>query len=280
MDIRRAGWCLFGLVICMGPIGCSGKSTGRPAPAVSIPSQADETAPTEETPQPRPAPKAVPFAEAVTEDSPDEQLPPPDQTFNGLSTGKIRVAVQKAWDGIVFTTPAGKKLAYTAVLDTELGPITIALRPDVAPNHVRNFVALARAGFYNGLVFERVIEQQGDGPDSKLELIEGGCPLGTGEPGIGHLGYWLNPEFSDTVKHEPGTVGACLNGAEDSAGCRFYMTLSSAPAMDASFTVFGKVTTGLDVVRTIAKQPRPDGSTRPNTPVVIRKATIQTQEVP
>ena len=65
---------------------------------------------------------------------------------------------------------------------------------------------------------------------------------------------------------------------EDTAGCRFYVTLSSAPAMDGNFTVFGKVTTGLDVVRTIAKQPRTDGSPRPDRPTVIRKVTIQTLE--
>src|SRR2546429_93779 len=128
--------------------------------------------------------KAVAFSEAVTEDSPEEQLPPPDQTLNGLGTGKVRIAVQKAWDQIVFKTPAGKKLAYTAVVDTQYGTVKIALRPDVAPNHVRNFVALARASFYDGLVFERVIQQQGDGPESTLELVEAGCPLGTGEPGI------------------------------------------------------------------------------------------------
>jgi peptidyl-prolyl cis-trans isomerase B (cyclophilin B) len=274
MVICRARWGIVGLVLAAGPLGCGGQTGDHAVPAVSIPGPSADGA--AEAP---PAPKSGSFADAVSEDSPEEQLPPPDQTFNGLSTGKVRVAVQKLWDQIAFTTPAGKKLAYTAVVDTEFGTVKMALRPDVAPNHVRNFVALARAGFYDGLVFERVIQQQGDGPDSKLELVEAGCPLGTGEPGIGHLGYWLSPEFSDAVKHEPGTVGACLNGAEDTAGCRFYVTLSSAPAMDTSFTVFGKVTTGLDVVRTIAKQPRPDGSPRPDKPAVIRKVTIQTREV-
>jgi cyclophilin family peptidyl-prolyl cis-trans isomerase len=278
MFIRRARWGIVGLVVAVAPLGCGGSAGGHAAPAVAIPGPAGDTAPADAPAGPPPAPKAVAFTEAVSEDSPEEQLPPPDQTLNGYSTGKVRMAVQKAWHTIAFTTPAGKKLAYTAVVDTEFGTVKIALRPDVAPNHVRNFVALARAGFYDGLVFERVIEQEGDGPESKLELVEGGCPLGTGEPGIGHLGYWLYPEFSDT-KHEAGTVGACLNGAEDTAGCRFYVTLSSAPAMDGNFTVFGKVTTGLDVVRTIAKQPRTEGSPRPDRPAMIRKVTIQTREV-
>ncbi|HEY1380351.1 MAG TPA: peptidylprolyl isomerase [Gemmataceae bacterium] len=273
---RAARWGIVGLVLAAATLGC-GKSGDHAAPTVAVPGPSNDAAATSASDAPS-SPKPLPFSEAVSEDSPEEQLPPPDQTVNGLATGLVRIRVQKLWDTIAFTTPAGKKLAYSAVLDTEFGPVTIALRPDVAPNHVRNFVALARAGFYDGLVFERVIEQQGDGPDSRLELIEGGCPLGTGEPGVGHLGYWLYPEFSD-VKHEPGTVGACLNGAEDTAGCRFYVTLSSAPAMDGNFTVFGKVTTGLDVIRTIAKQPRADGSPRPDKPVLIRKVTIQTREV-
>jgi peptidyl-prolyl cis-trans isomerase B (cyclophilin B) len=268
MATRRAGWGIVGLILAAGPLGCGGKPGDRPPPAVSIPAATETPA----------VPMALPFAEAVSEDCPEDQLPPPDQTLNGLSTGRIRVEVQKLWDQIAFTDPAGKKIAYTAVLDTDYGPVTIALQPDVAPNHVRNFVALARAGFYDGLLFERVIEQQGDGPDSKLELVEAGCPLGTGEPGIGHLGYWLYPEFSDAIKHGPGTVGACLNGGEDTAGCRYYITLSTAPAMDGNFTAFGKVTSGLDVIRTISRLPRPEGSPRPQKPATIRKVTIQTRE--
>src|SRR5207244_7503839 len=136
----------------------------------------------------------------------------------------------------------------------EDGSLTLALLPNVAPNHVRNFVALARAGYYDGLLFEHVIQQEGDGPDARLELVEAGCPLGTGEAGIGHLGYWLPPEFSDKVKHEEGTVGACRADDPDTAGCRFYITLSKAPVMDGNFTVFGRVTSGLDVVRRIAQR--------------------------
>jgi len=254
-------------------LGCNKPAADRPAPVAAIPA-----APSSSESGNAPTAKALPFSEAVTETSPDDQLPPPDQTMNGLSTGKIRVAVQKAWDGISFTTPSGKPLIYTATLSTEYGDVVIALRPDIAPNHVRNFVALARAGFYDGLVFEQVIQQEGNEPGTQLELVEAGCPMGTGEPGIGHLGYWLRSELNETVKHEPGAVGACLNGVEDSAGCRFFICLSTTPTMDGNFTLFGKVTTGLDVVRTIAKQPRVAGSPRPEKPVVIRKITIQTRE--
>ena len=278
MATRIARWGIAGLIVGAAVVGCNGKPSDRPAPTASVP-PADAGPPSPDANSPATA-KAASFSDAITEECPEEQQPPPDRTLNGLSTGKLRVEVQRQWERIVLTTPAGMKLAYSATLDTEFGPVAIALLPEIAPNHVRNFVALARTGYYDGLVFEQVVQQEGEGgPEAKLELVEAGCPLGTGEPGIGHLGYWLKPEFSESVKHEAGTVGACLSGGEDTAACRFYITLSKAPVMDGNFTVFGKVTHGLDVIRTIAKQPRPDGSPRPNQPAVIRKVTIQTREV-
>jgi peptidyl-prolyl cis-trans isomerase B (cyclophilin B) len=272
--VRHTGrrWVLAGLVFSVGAFGCGGGSKPGDAaqPTVSIPGPAGDAA----------TANGSSFADAVLTDTDDgDQLPPPDRTLNGLSTGKLRGDVQQLWDEIAFTTPAGKAVAFTAVLDTEFGTVTLGLLPDVAPNHVRNFVALARAGYYDGLVFEHVIEQEGDEPESRLTLIEGGCPLGTGELGVGHLGYWLRPEFSDTIKHEEGTVGACRGERPDTAACRFYITLTKAPVMDGNFTVFARVTHGLDVVRTIARQPRPEGALRPNQPAVIRKVTIRTREV-
>jgi peptidyl-prolyl cis-trans isomerase B (cyclophilin B) len=285
MATRRAGqgFVVAGLLACAGLSGCgqsSGTNAERPQPMVSI------AAPPAvgEKPGAVAAPAAVPaagsFGDAVTEFSPDDQQPPPDRTRTGLSTGKLREEVVRRWKQIAFTSPSGKALAYTATLDTEFGPITIALRPEIAPNHVRNFVALAQAGYYDGLLFEHLIQQQGEGgAEAKLDLIEGGCPLGTGEPGIGHLGYWLKPEFNEKVTHEPGTVGACRDAASDSAACRFYITLSQAPAMDGNFTVFGKVVSGLDVARIIMQQPRAGDSMTPEKPVVIRRVTVQTREV-
>lgn len=280
MATRHAGqgFVIAGLLV--GPVltGCGqspGTNSDRPQPAASIasPTTAGET-------KPAAAPPGGAFSDAVTEFSPEDQQPPPDRTRTGLSTGKLHEEVVRRWKQIAFTSPSGQTLAYIAVLETDLGPVAIALRPDLAPNHVRNFVALAQAGYYDGLLFEHIIQQQGEGgPEAKLDLVEGGCPLGTGEPGIGHLGYWLKPEFNDKVKHEPGTVGACRDAAPDSAACRFYITLSTAPAMDGNFTVFGKVTSGLDAVRTMMKLPRLDDSVTPEKPVVIRKVIVQTREV-
>ena len=100
---------------------------------------------------------------------------------------------------------------------------------------------------------------------------------------MGHLGYWLKPEFSKEITHQEGAVGACLGETEDTAACRFYITLSKAPVMDGERTIFGKVTRGLDVVRRISTQPvsntpeYPDGSRLEN-PIVIRKVTITAKE--
>jgi cyclophilin family peptidyl-prolyl cis-trans isomerase len=219
------------------------------------------------------------FAEATLADQPDQYLP--ETTLAGKSVGKLYEAVMGRWGRIAFLNSNGQKLAYTATLETELGIVAIDLWPDVAPNHVRNFVALAQSGYFDGLVFERIIRDQSHAePKSKLELIEGGCPTGKGHPGYGSIGYWLRPEFSKNVHHEEGTVGACLDEDPNTAACRFYITLSKAPAMDGERTIFGKVSRGLDVVRRIATQPvvnspeYPQGD-RPERPVVIRKVTIQ-----
>jgi cyclophilin family peptidyl-prolyl cis-trans isomerase len=229
------------------------------------------------------------FARATrsAEDPPAECNRPPDLTITNKPVFKIYDQVVNGWDKVRFVDAGGRPLKYTATLDTELGEVVIALRPDLAPNHVRNFIALARAGYYDGLVFDRIAHQESEAdPELKLEMVQAGCPLGTGDPGDGHLGYWLRPEFPPAdagVTHEPGTVGACRGMEADTAACRFYITLNRAPFLDGHYTVFGKVVRGLDVVRKISLQPLiihpedPDELCRPQKPVVIRKVTISAE---
>jgi len=223
-----------------------------------------------------------PFAEATISEPPEDWHRPPDTTLTGKSVGKFYVEVKNNWEQIRFVSPAGKPLAYWATLDTEMGEIEIALRPELAPNHVRSFVALAQAGYFDGLVFERTVHE--NGPDGKLELIEGGCPVGTGEMGYGSIGYWLKPELHPEIPNEEGTVGASHGEGKDTAACKFYITLSRCPFMDGEYTVFGKVTQGLGIARKILSLPVrddsefPDGD-RPVKPVVIRKVTIHTKEM-
>jgi peptidyl-prolyl cis-trans isomerase B (cyclophilin B) len=223
------------------------------------------------------------FAEAIRSEPPADWQRPPDLTLTGKSVGKLYTTVVGLWDTIQFTTKTGRPINYTAVLDTELGTIEIALQPKLAPNHVRNFVALARAGYYDGLVFERTVHAKSEEqPEVEVAVLEGGCPLGTGDLGVGSLGYWLKPEFTKE-EHDVGTVGACHGEEPDTAACPFYITLSKAPFLDGNFTVFGKVTQGLDVARRIFWLPvrndpeYPEGD-RPVKPVVIRKVTIRTSE--
>ena len=227
-----------------------------------------------------------PFTEAVLADPPDGAARPPDETKAGKNVARLYEAVVGKdgigglWEKVVFATRAGKRLNYTATIETDQGKIAIELWPDVAPNHVRNFVALARAGYYNGLAFDRTVREELEGDKGTfIEYIEAGCPLGTADPTYGSIGYWLKPELSDKVKHEAGTIGAWHGEELETAACKFYITLDKAPWMDGNWTVFGKVTEGLDVARAIRARPvRSEEKDRPQEPVVIRSVTVECKE--
>jgi cyclophilin family peptidyl-prolyl cis-trans isomerase len=274
--------------------GCGQGESPKDKPAVSVPVQAstakettaDNGAQQPAATQPPGDPRLEqPFADATLADPPPGCDRPPDMTMTHKSVGKLYTDVVAQWNNVHFTAPSGKRIAYKAIVETKMGSITMTLRPDIAPNHVRNFVALARAGYYDGLVFERTVHEDIEGkPEMKVEIIEAGCPLGTGEVGQGSIGYWLKPEINAQVLHEEGTVGACHGEDADTAACKFYINLSKAPFMDGSYTVFGKVTDGLNVARKILTLPVsndpqfPEGD-RPLDPVVIDKVTIVTEEV-
>lgn len=219
------------------------------------------------------------FADATRKDPPADWPRLAETTANGKSVGKLYTDVVKLWKEVRLVGTDGKPIAYRATLDTELGPIEITLRPDVAPNHVRNFIALARAGYYDGLVFERIIHQVSEvEKGTTLDLIEGGGPLGMADPDYDSIGYWLKPEFDAKVAHEEGTVGAPRGAEVDTAACKFYIIVGKPPeSINGNFTVFGKVTSGLDVARKIHQRPVIEGEggyNRPEKPVVIRKVTI------
>lgn len=271
----------IGLLLAAALAGCSRqKDAGGPPDQSAGPSltEAGAAQPGDETRL------HLPFGEATITDPPPADQRLPDRTLTGKSVGKLFLEVTKLWNDIRFLSASGKPLHYKAVIDTQMGTIEIALRPDLAPNHVRNFVALARAGYYDGLVFERTVHAEAPtNPDAKLDLIEAGCPMGSGDQTYGSIGYWLPLEVQDQVLHEEGTVGAAHSEDPDTAACKFYITLGKAPVLDGEFTIFGKVTRGLDVARRILTQPvrndaeYPEGD-RPVSPIVIRKVVIQVQE--
>jgi cyclophilin family peptidyl-prolyl cis-trans isomerase len=221
------------------------------------------------------------FEEAANTEVLEGHHLPPDVTFGGKKTGPLRAALEESWSKIKLTDALGRPVPYVLHLETSEGAIEIQLRPEFAPNHVRNILALARAGFYNGLQFERIIHQEAelDGQKSRLDMLIAGCPMGTGDDGFGHIGYFMHSEFRQNLKHSEGAVGFWHEEDPDSAGCRFYITLGPAPILDGKFTIIGSVIKGLPVVRKIASQPvqSPDMSPeneKPVNPTLIKKATI------
>jgi peptidyl-prolyl cis-trans isomerase B (cyclophilin B) len=296
--LRGAPRYLVALCILAGLTGC-----GKQSPAPADPSSGEDRKPAaravENTKAEKPAdPGAVAgnplprdrqhqtFAEATrdAEDPPANADRPPDQTISKKSVAKLLTAIRQNWDRVRFLSASGKKIDYSATIETTLGNIEIALFPDLAPNHVRNFVVLARAGYYDELFFDRIRKEKGN--DVTLRTIEAGCPLGDGDSRTDSLGYWLKPEFQpgEKISHDEGTVGACRGVEPDSAGCRFYITLNKAPFLDGNYTIFGKVVSGLDVARRISMQPvggeneQLEGALRPEKPVQINKVTIHTAE--
>jgi len=147
-----------------------------------------------------------------------------------------------------------------ATLQTNHGPIAIELFPADAPKTVENFVKLARDGFYDGLIFHRVI------PDF---MIQGGDPTGTGSGGPG---YSFEDEFKQH-KVERGAL-AMANAGPNTNGSQFFVvTADSCPWLDGKHTVFGKVTSGMDVVDTISELPS-DARDKPNEDAIIERIEI------
>jgi peptidyl-prolyl cis-trans isomerase B (cyclophilin B) len=287
LAVFLAGLALAGCGKPGGPAPHAQTSGDEPPAARTEPKKPDGEAPAPSKPAAAPRDRwHQPFADATRapDNPPADSNRPPDLTVTGKPVYKLLTDVEALWDTIRFTSPAGKKVAYSATVETDLGSFQIALFPDLAPNHVRNFVALAKAGYYDGLYFDRARAEEDEG--RKLFALEAGCPLGTGEPGNGSIGYWLKEEFQpgEKVSHEEGTVGACRGTEPDSAACRFYVTLCPAPFLDGNYTIFGKVVQGLDVVRKMYARPTNAedaglGARRPAEPVTIKKVTIQTKEV-
>jgi peptidylprolyl isomerase len=128
----------------------------------------------------------------------------------------------------------------TLILDTTQGPVTIVMRPDLAPNHVSRIKELVREGFYDGLVFHRVIEDF---------MAQTGCPQGTGTGGSGQK---LRAEFSKE-KHVRGTVSMARSANPDSGDSQFFICFTEAPWLNGQYTVWGTVIEGMENVDKIKK---------------------------
>jgi peptidylprolyl isomerase len=151
--------------------------------------------------------------------------------------------------------PAGKRVT----LETSMGEIIIELYGDMAVT-AGNFEKLAASGFYNGIMFHRVIDGF---------MIQGGCPRGTG---TGGPGYVIKDEFTATNQNNRGTI-SMANAGPNTGGCQFFINLVDNNYLDKNHPVFGKVIRGMDVVDKIAKV-KTDRNDRPLSPVTIMRAAV------
>ena len=148
--------------------------------------------------------------------------------------------------------------------------IKAELYPEIAPNTVNNFVSLVNKGFYDGLIFHRVISGF---------MIQGGCPDGTGMGGPGYSikGEFKQNGFANDLKHEPGVLSMARAMHPDSAGSQFFIMHKTSPHLDGAYAAFGKVTEGMDVVNKIAETAT-DYSDRPLEEQKMKKVLLKLLE--
>lgn len=145
--------------------------------------------------------------------------------------------------------------------------IQIELYPDIAPNTVNNFISLVKKGYYDGLIFHRVINGF---------MIQGGCPDGTGmgDPGYSIKGEFSMNHFDNTLKHSAGVISMARSQMPNSGGSQFFLMHKDSPHLDGSYAGFGKVTEGMDIVNKIADT-KTDYSDRPLDPQVMKTVTVE-----
>ena len=148
------------------------------------------------------------------------------------------------------------------------GVMKAELYPEIAPNTVNNFISLVKKGFYDGVIFHRVIPGF---------MIQGGDPKGVG---IGGPGYCIRGEFTangfkNDLKHSRGVLSMARTMAPNSAGSQFFIMHEDSPHLDGQYAAFGKIIEGLDVVDKIANT-RVDYNNRPRVPQVMKKVTVET----
>ena len=183
--------------------------------------------------------------------------------WGSLPARKVRV-LEAAPKDLKFTDeaalPTAELTKYWVLLRTNRGDILTEFWPDVAPNHVRNFLDLCYTGFYDGKIFHRVIPGF---------MIQGGDPTGTGS---GSGPRMLKAEFS-SKKHEAGVLSMARSSSPDSASCQFFVMHKAYPSLDGQYTCFGKLVSGLDVVDKIVNSKR-NSQDKPFEPQTILKASV------
>ena len=154
-------------------------------------------------------------------------------------------------------------------IEMESGDVIKAeLYPEIAPNTVNNFISLIKKGYYDGIIFHRVI---------KGFMLQGGDPTGTGTGGPGYSikGEFSSNGFKNDLKHEPGVLSMARTMIPDSAGSQFFIMHKTSPHLDGDYAAFGKVIEGMDAVNAIAET-QTDYGDRPVKDQVMKKVTVDT----
>jgi peptidyl-prolyl cis-trans isomerase B (cyclophilin B) len=157
-------------------------------------------------------------------------------------------------------------------IEMENGDVLKAeLYPEIAPNTVRNFISLVQKGFYDGLIFHRVIPGF---------MIQGGDPQGTGMGGPGYAikGEFASNGFANDLKHTRGVMSMARSRMPDSAGSQFFIMVADAPHLDGEYAAFGKVIEGMEAADRIVSAKR-NFQDRPFEPQVMKKVTVDTKGV-
>ena len=184
-----------------------------------------------------------------------------------------------AWDDSVSVYQEGDVVATEA--ETEAGnPVFVitmedggvmrgVLYPDVAPQSVGNFIALANSGYYDGLIFHRVIPEF---------MIQGGCPqgVGTGGPGWSIKGEFASNGVTNDLLHTYGVLSMARSQQNDSAGSQFFVMTSDSPHLDGDYAAFGLVTEGMEVADKIVMTERDMQTNKPLTPQTIQSIRVET----
>ena len=168
-------------------------------------------------------------------------------------------------NGNAAKSKGAKNMNRIAVFETNMGTFEIELFEDKAPKTTKNFIDLAEKGFYDGLIFHRVIDGF---------MIQGGDPEGTG---MGGPGYTIKDEFHKDLKHNSEGILSMANAGPDTGGSQFFITLDKTPWLDGHHAVFGKVIKGMDVVKKIGKV-KTGYNDRPVDKVVMQKVSIKANE--
>ena len=153
--------------------------------------------------------------------------------------------------------------SYVWNLKTNKGALRIGLLPGSAPYHVSNLIYLTELGFYDGLTFHRVIPGF---------MAQGGDPLGNG---MGDPGYKFDAEIDPALRHDAIGVLSTANAGPNTDGSQFFITFRSTPSLDGSYSIFGRVTEGLDVLQALERAGSPSGT--PKDPLLIESATISVE---